>query len=249
MIVMGIVVASVLAFVSTSLKPLQDKNKEIAEKSMILSSIGIESTADDAEGKFDEFITDSYVIDLNSEKLEDIAFLVNMKIQARKIKDINSLVKKIEKKADGENFAEKLTALKAERKLPVYESLDKNGVRTFIFPLRGKGLWGPIWGYIALKDDFNTIYGATFAHKSETPGLGAEIDKVWFQNEFKNKTVFSENGEFVSITVHKGATPEGDMHGVDGISGGTITSKALESMIKDCLVDYADFFNKNKNIQ
>ncbi len=144
----------------------------------------------------------------------------------------------------------KLDSLESLLKLPVY-IFEKEGKKSYIFPLQGKGLWGPIWGYLALEGDFNTISGAVFDHKAETPGLGADINKDWFEKPFKGKLLF-EGDEFVSITVHKGGTGAAkiagdETHGVDAISGGTITSKALESMLKDdWLYSYKGFLKKNK---
>lgn len=116
--------------------------------------------------------------------------------------------------------------------------------RYYIVPLHGTGLWGPIWGYIALKSDFNTVYGAVFDHKGETPGLGAEIATAKFQEQFKDKQIF-EGDNFISISVVKGGAEKGNPHQVDAISGGTITSRAIESMLKTCISEYLDFF-KNK---
>ena len=116
--------------------------------------------------------------------------------------------------------------------------------RYYIVPLHGIGLWGPIWGYIALKSDFNTVYGAVFDHKGETPGLGAEIATAKFQEQFTDKTIF-EGDNFVSISVVKGGATKGNPHQIDAISGGTITSRALEAMLKTCISEYLDFF-KNK---
>ncbi len=116
-----------------------------------------------------------------------------------------------------------------------------------IFPLRGKGLWGPIWGYISLESDFNTIYGASFDHKAETPGLGAEISTKVFQAQFVGKKIYAGEN-LVSITVIKGSEvpKDGPEYGVDGISGGTITSKALQQMLFDCLSGYENFLNSKK---
>ena len=121
--------------------------------------------------------------------------------------------------------------------------------KCFIIPLRGKGLWGPIWGYIALRDDINTVYGAVFAHKSETPGLGAEINQGFFQEPFRDKKIFNENNEFVSIKVIKGGAPEGSLHGVDGISGGTITSDGVTDMLKERVGRYLPYLEKNRPIE
>jgi Na+-transporting NADH:ubiquinone oxidoreductase subunit C len=132
---------------------------------------------------------------------------------------------------------------------PLYV-IEKDGQKRYIIPLLGRGLWGSIWGTIALRDDFSTVAGVTFGHKSETPGLGAEIAMPAFQQQFDNKKIFSENGDFVSIQVLKGgvkshpSVPE--IHGVDAISGGTITSDGTNNMISSNLRNYLPYFNKMK---
>ena len=137
-----------------------------------------------------------------------------------------------------------------QRELPLYEATLEDGTIKLIIPLTGKGLWGPIWGYVALESDMNTLYGAVFDHKGETPGLGADINKDWFQKPFTGKTIF-EDGKLIGIRVHKGgkgaALAANDTeHGVDAISGGTITSKALEAMIFDCISSYKTYLENNK---
>lgn len=129
--------------------------------------------------------------------------------------------------------------------LPLHISR-KDGESFYILPLHGTGLWGPIWGYITLRNDFNTVYGIVFDHKSETPGLGAEINTSEFSDQFKGKKIFEE-GDFVSVMVVKGgAAGAGDPHKVDAISGGTITSKGVEDMLKSSIGKYLDYFNSNK---
>lgn len=136
--------------------------------------------------------------------------------------------------------------------LPIYICSLDSGEKVYIVKVTGVGLWGPIWGYVALKSDFNTIYGTTFDHKGETPGLGAEINTDWFAKQFDNKTIF-DNGEFVSVKIVKGGADKSNPHEVDAISGGTITSKALEATIQKSLTNYVEFFKimseKAKSIQ
>lgn len=132
-----------------------------------------------------------------------------------------------------------------EKKLILYICKLESGERFYIIPLHGVGLWGPVWGYISLKNDFNSVYGATFDHKSETPGLGAEISTNEFSNQFENKRIFDQNGEFVSVKVVKGGAKEGNYHQVDAISGGTITSKAVEDMLFKNISEYMNFFSEN----
>ncbi|MDD4847227.1 MAG: NADH:ubiquinone reductase (Na(+)-transporting) subunit C [Bacteroidales bacterium] len=107
-----------------------------------------------------------------------------------------------------------------------------------VIPVNGKGLWGPIWGYVVLADDHSTIKGVFFAHKSETPGLGGEISTEKFCSSFEGKKIFDENGQFVSVKVVKGGVLNSTInpiHGVDAISGGTVTSQGVEEMLYRCL--------------
>lgn len=213
--IMVIIVAAVLAFAALSLKPRQTRNVEIAKQSDILKSVNIASTADDAEEKYSKYIKDTYILNSKGEKVDGDAFSVDMKKQ--------------------------LALDLGERKLPVYQCTLDNGEIKYILPLRGKGLWGPIWGYISLNDDKKTVYGATFDHKGETPGLGAEISKEFFQEQFKGKSIL-ENGKVVFQVLKSGAS-QADKHAVDGISGGTITSKGVEDMLIECLSAYDEFLN------
>jgi Na+-transporting NADH:ubiquinone oxidoreductase subunit C len=145
-------------------------------------------------------------------------------------------------KAFSIDLAKEQAKPEAERNYPLFIGED-NGETFYIIPVRGKGLWGPIWGYIALKSDGNTIYGATFDHKSETPGLGAEISTGGFQEQFFDKQIM-EGNEFVSIEVRKGDASGN--HQVDGISGGTITSVGLGNMLKDCLGSYVGYLQSRR---
>ena len=111
----------------------------------------------------------------------------------------------------------------------MFECETESGLK-YIFPLYGAGLWGPIWGFVSLDKDMDTIYGAFFDHEGETPGLGAEISTVKFQKEFKGKKLFDDSGKLVSITVKKAGQNAPAEHSVDGVSGGTITSKGLEAV-------------------
>ncbi len=137
----------------------------------------------------------------------------------------------------------------AERKLPLYIYSADNGRAYYIIPTYGVGLWGPIWGYVAIEDDFNTVYGATFDHKGETPGLGAEIAEAEFQEQFRGKKILSDDNTFVSVRVVKPTEKVdfGDEHRVDGISGGTITSRGTDAMLKNCIEPYLAYFEKQKS--
>jgi len=219
--VMVIVVATLLSLAATLLQPRQQKNLEIAKKKSMLESIGIPSTHETTESLYSKYIKESFVLNSKGEVVPGVeAFTVDLNIEQKKPLE--------------------------QQNLPVFNATPDNGEKVIILPLEGKGLWGPIYGYVSLKSDMNTIYGVTFDHKGETPGLGAEINTPDFESMFPGKKIY-EDGKFVSVGVIKGGAKKDDPHSVDAISGGTITSKGLEKMLKDCLVKYNDYLLKNRN--
>lgn len=143
------------------------------------------------------------------------------------------LVNKDGKKIDGDAF----NAEPSEH--PVFVA-DVDGQTKYIMALYGAGLWGPIWGYLSVDSDKNTIFGTDFSHQGETPGLGAEISKPGFSNEFKGKKLFI-NGEFKSVAVVKPGKSAIGQDYVDGISGGTITSQGVDRMLFTSLRGYVKF--------
>jgi Na+-transporting NADH:ubiquinone oxidoreductase subunit C len=217
---MVILVAAILASVSMALKPKQVLNTEIEKKQSILASVNIESTVADAEKIYAEKIVRQYVVNVKGEQVEGDAFNIDLKKErAKKHEDML---------------------------LPVFECQTDDGLK-YILPLRGTGLWGPIWGFISVNEDMNTIYGANFDHQGETPGLGAEISTPIFEKPFAGKKLFDESGNLVSIIVAKVGQEAPEEHKVDGISGGTITSKGLEKMLLDDFTSYQEFFKKKKS--
>ncbi len=130
--------------------------------------------------------------------------------------------------------------------LKLYES-HAGGKTLYIVPVAGSGLWGPVWGYVAVEGDWNTISGVVFDHKGETPGLGAEITTPKFTGQFAGKKLFDASGKLVGITVLKGAgSSRGNDHAVDAISGGTITSRAVETMIRSTLEEYKAYIEEQR---
>ena len=154
---------------------------------------------------------------------------------------VNANGQEIEGDAFRINVAEEVKKPADERQLPVFICTLDNGETKYILPAYGAGLWGPIWGYIALDSNGSTIYGAYFAHQGETPGLGAEIEKPKFTDEFKGLNLFKD-GQFMPIAVVKaGQKPQGGEDYVDGVSGGTITSKGVGAMLDNCLTPYKSY--------
>lgn len=128
----------------------------------------------------------------------------------------------------------------AEGEFPMYVA-EVDGATKYILPMDGAGLWGAIWGYIALNDDRNTVCGVFFSHASETPGLGAEIVTPKFRDPFVGKHMLDADGKFVSIAVTKAGQKAEGMEQVDAISGGTITSKGVETMLASSIGNYKAF--------
>ena len=149
---------------------------------------------------------------------------------------------KIEGKNDTEifNALGDLTASFAAGEFPIFKAA--NGC--VVIPVYGAGLWGPVWGYIALEQDMNTVKGIVMDHSGETPGLGAEITTANVQNSFVGKTIF-EGADFVSVTMRKGGATNN--HEVDAISGGTKTCDGVNAMIKTGLEGYLPYINANKS--
>lgn len=137
-----------------------------------------------------------------------------------------------------------------ERLLPVYEfrnEQDTSKVDYAVFPVFGAGLWDAIWGFIALESDMNTVKGVKFEHKGETPGLGARIVEDEVQNRFRGKEVY-EGSEIVAVRMMKGEGNDwsGNKHRVDGLSGATLTANGVNNMLKEYLVAYEAYMQKNK---
>ena len=224
--VMVVVVAVLLALAAILLGPFQARNVKIEKMQNILASIGVTSDAKEAEKLFGQYIKEQVVLNNKGAKIksEITAFDIDLK-------------KELDKLKTGEG----------DKQLFPLFVFNKDDSTYYVIPVRGKGLWGPIWGYVSLEGDMNTIYGASFGHKSETPGLGAEIETEEFQNQFAGKKIFDESGKFVSVRVVKGGVSSEDLHGVDALSGATVTSNGVSEMLQRILGNYIPFFKSIDN--
>jgi Na+-transporting NADH:ubiquinone oxidoreductase subunit C len=212
---MVVIVAFLLAFVSSSLKDTQTKNVELDKMKQILSALNVDTKGQDAEALYNKYVKADQVLNANGEVVaENGGFKLNM--------------------------ATEMGKPEAERQLPLYVC-DVDGQTKYVIPLSGAGLWGAIWGYVGLDDNKDTVYGVYFSHESETPGLGAEITSDKFQSQFPGKKVLKD-GEIALGVEKNGKVVEPDYQ-VDGISGGTITSKGVDAMIKNCMGQYKNFLN------
>ena len=221
--IMVIGIASILAFTSQTLKPMQKENVKNEKMQNILSTIGINVSREEAEGLYSKYIKEELALKIDGSVNESL----------NPFSEIN-LAKELKKDYINQHF-------------PLYVA-EVESEKYYIIELRGVGLWDAIWGYISLKSDFNTINGVSFDHKGETAGLGAEITKDWFKESFVDEKVFNDNGELVGITVLKGNNDpkkqDKNDHEVDAISGSTITGDGVTNMIKERLNNYLPYLEK-----
>ncbi|MBQ1796203.1 MAG: NADH:ubiquinone reductase (Na(+)-transporting) subunit C [Prevotella sp.] len=200
---MVVIVAFLLAFVSSALKPQQDINVALDKKKQVLAALNIRDLSDsEAEKKYSEVVKKDEAFALNSSDYK-------------------------------------------EGRLAIYEC-EVDGAKKYVVPVYGMGLWGPIWGYVAVNDDCNTVYGAYFNHDSETAGLGAEIkdSKAW-QDKFIGKTIYDANGTPV-LKVVKSSEVKNPQSEVDGVTGATLTSNGVSDMLQDGFTKYKDLLTNKK---
>jgi len=225
------VVSLLLALTSTQLKNLQEFNIELDKKKNILKCIGKDLALMNADAIIKEYESNISNIILNSNG--DIAANITSEnlesVQNKSTGQLNYFIDNIEY-------------------LPAYKS---SNPEAFIIPISGKGLWSTLYGYFALENDLNTVMGITFYKHGETPGLGGEVEKKWFQENFVGKKIFDQTGELVSIKVVKGKVNDvysgaALNHGVDGISGATVTSRGVSDFLKRDLLRYGQYMNNNR---
>jgi Na+-transporting NADH:ubiquinone oxidoreductase subunit C len=211
-----------LSLAYQSLHERQHQNEVVDIQKNILSAVGIP-----ADGHIP---TSEEVQQLYKENISE--FVVNTE-QGKIIRNLKPSEVDFEKTTD---------------KLPLYVSTRDNHVAAYVVPVAGKGLWSTIYGYLALEPDANTVKGISFYKHGETPGLGGEVEKAWFQDNFKGKTIYNDAGELVAIGVAKGKVVESVSedkrnHYVDGISGATMTGKGMTQFLQKDLSKYKTFFS------
>ena len=224
-LLMVLVVASSLALTSESLKERQNENVIKEKMQNIISTIGVKSNRDQAQGLYKKYIKSELSLLRDGSVDENKhAFLIDLSTEIKK--DIN------------------------QQRYPLFVA-EMDEKKYFIIPLRGSGLWDAIWGYVALEDDMSTIKGIVFDHKGETAGLGAEITQQWFQDRFVGEKIFNTSSKLVGINVSKSNNDPKNLdkndHEVDAISGATITGDGVSDMIIERLNHYISYFDKYKS--
>ena len=230
--ILVVIVAAILAFAASALKSRQQANMDLAKMKTIMLAANMGQTPDGGVDKnadfmklYNDHITNAFVVDAEGNVVEGV--------DAFKDIDLKSQYSNLKK---GQ-----------EVKLPVYECTMDDGRKVNILAMYGAGLWGAIWGYMAVEDDNETVAGAIFDHASETPGLGAKIAEPAFYTQFRGKKL-SDAGEFSSVKVIKGGA-NGSENGVDAISGATMTSKAVSTSLEQWLGAYKAFLTGRSESQ
>lgn len=215
--VMVIIAAFLLAFVASVLKSPQEANIANDKRGQILSSLNIRNV-NDVTDEYNKVILHDLILDANGQVIkEDGGFQVESK-------DITA-------------------KNPADKKLPLYVAKVNNDT-IYVVPLYGRGLWGGISGYLALKKDFDTVFGSYFTHESETAGLGARIVEEEFQEKFIGKKAFSDS-TFQKVALALSKKIENPEHEVDAITGATLTSNGVSEMFQTSLLPYQKFFSAN----
>ena len=232
-VIMVLVVGSLLASMASSLKPRIKENQRIEKQQNILYAMGVNEndassanfvSTDVAGAEFAKYIKKQLVIQGDKITEDENAYLIEVKKEQ--------------------------TAAKAgkERRLPLFVG-EKDGLTFYVAPIRGKGLWDAIWGYVAMDENM-VVQGAYFDHKGETPGLGANIKQRYFMDDFIGEHLLTEAGDFKGIRVAKGNNDPKNLektdYEVDAIAGATITGDGVSAMIKKDLAMYVPYFKTLK---
>ena len=235
-VVMVLVVGSLLAFTAATLKPNIAENRRMEKQQNILYAMGVNGNEGDGDitfvstdkvaGDFSKYITKQLVIEDGVVKEDKEAYLIDVKKEQAKAKNGGT------------------------RRLPLFVGV-KDGKTFYIAPIRGKGLWDAIWGYVALDENM-VVQGTFFDHAGETPGLGANIKQRYFMDDFYGEKLLTDAGAFKGITVAKGNNdPKNlikDDYEVDALAGATITGDGVSAMIKKDLKLYQPYFENLKKL-
>ncbi len=221
-----VICAFLLAMASEGLKPYKEANIKLEEKKSILGAtmdISGRSKAE-IEKLYENRVKKAYVVNVDGEVVD---------IPLEKVK-----------------VEEEYQKASNDRLLPVYEVAseeDPSQTAYYVFPMYGFGLWDTIWGYVALEADLNTIKGTIFAHKGETPGLGARIATKEVQKRYEGKQIF-DGFTFNPVEMQKGEGNDysDNPYKIDGMSGATITAVGLNRMLSDYFKSYLKFFENKR---
>ncbi len=229
-VLMVLVVGAILAYLASALKPKIDVNKQLEKQQNILYALGVNEndkksvvfiSTDKVADEFEKYIVKQLVIQGDDVRVDDTAYLIDIK----------------KEQANAKNPSYK-------RQLPLFLGVKDNKL-SYIVPIRGKGLWDAVWGYVAMDENM-TVTGVFFDHAGETPGLGANINQRFFMDDFIGENILNTSGKFAGIDVSKSNADPINIdkldNEVDAIAGATITGDGVATMIRSELKVYSSYF-------
>jgi Na+-transporting NADH:ubiquinone oxidoreductase subunit C len=232
--IVTVVLGTMLSFTKDSVKSLQDQNLKADVQKTILRSLNFEENLLESNESIEQ--TFKNYIDAKCVNVEGEIVECNI---------------------------EEVDIEKNEETLPIYIRMNNEKIEGIALPIAGKGLWSTIFGYIALNPDTDSVLGIQFYKHGETPGLGGEVEKKWFTDNFVNhpikesngeityvpKKIRNDNGKIISISVIKGGVDysksnKSAIHQVDGISGATVTADGVSDFLLEDLLRYEKTLDK-----
>ena len=222
-ITLCLICSAIISSAAVGLRDLQEANQKLDKQSKILSSIGLSTKSKSIEELF--LSIQEKIIDLDTGEFIDSMDMDSFNESSLARDDTTSIVL---------TSSEDIALIKRrENYQKIYLHYSNKTLSSIIFPVRGYGLWGTLYGYLAVKPDFQTIIGLEFFQHKETPGLGAEVDNPRWKALWRNKKIYGDSGE-VLISVVKGTVNSSSTlsdYQVDGLSGATITSKGVSNLL------------------
>jgi Na+-transporting NADH:ubiquinone oxidoreductase subunit C len=236
-IALCLVCSIIVSGAAVGLKEKQEANAALAMQGNVLQAAGIELGAnDDLEevyaARVREFRLDLETLELSEASEEALAEAADAESMGSPMRSLT-----------GEEDIAGIRELEQRKMFYIAYEEDGETVKSYVLPIRGAGLWGMMYGLLALQDDGQTIAGLNFYQHNETPGLGGEIQNPRWVSNFVGKTAVDDNGN-VEITVTKNANA--DRNEVDALSGATITSRGVNDTFRFWLSDqvYGPFLAK-----
>ncbi len=232
-----LVCAALVSISAVGLKPLQQANKLLDKQTKILEASGLlEKAGSDIVGTYGKFVT-AKMIDLKTGSIIDGN--TDMFDERSDSRDANKSTKP-------ENDMAGLSR-RADRAVIYLVKNDAGQLDTIVLPIVGSGLWDLMYGFVGLAPDLNTVRSVVYSDLKETPGLGAEVLNPKWKALWPGKKMYNEQGEPV-IKLVKGGAKKGDVHGVDALSGATLTSNGVTKTLQFWLGDegYGPFVKVNR---
>ncbi|WP_390889005.1 Na(+)-translocating NADH-quinone reductase subunit C [Rhodopirellula halodulae] len=231
--VLCVVCSLAVSAAAVALRPAQEENKVLDRQRNILDAAGL------SMGEFGKLSSE-----LDKEQIETLWTWVSEELVDLETGEVNT-------ELNPEEYDPREAAKKDDQSIEITEPTFDIGVprrekvarvyyvkkpgsekvEMVVLPVYGKGLWSTLYGYMALKNDLETIAGLTFYEHAETPGLGGEVDNTKWKAQWVGNKLYDADGN-PAARVAKGPAPDGDEYAVDGLSGATITCRGVTNLVR-----------------